>query len=84
MRALFDLDAWSDDAKSLVEAMNDDAAQSFTDQFALSIAVVRHLQLDPQLPAELIPSHWPGHTLRTTYRRFDAAFKTRLNKAFGQ
>ncbi len=84
MHALFDLDAWSDDARWLVEAMNEDAAQGFTYQFALSIAVVRHLQLDPQLPVELIPSHWPGHPLRSTYRRFDAAFKKRLNTAFGQ
>jgi phenylacetic acid degradation operon negative regulatory protein len=45
--------------------------------------VVRHLQLDPLLPAELIPRHWPGHALRSTYRRFDEVFKQRLNNAFG-
>ena len=31
------------------------AADDFTYQFGLSVAVVRHLQLDPLLPAELIP-----------------------------
>jgi phenylacetic acid degradation operon negative regulatory protein len=41
--------------------------------------VVRHLQLDPLLPVELIPDHWPGNTLRNTYRRFDGAFKRRIN-----
>jgi phenylacetic acid degradation operon negative regulatory protein len=48
--------------------------------FALSIAVVRHLQLDPLLPIELIPDHLPGHALRSTYRRFDDAFKRRMNE----
>ena len=58
--------------------------ERFTYQFALSIAVVRHLQLDPLLPAELIPNRWPGRTLRSTYRRFDEAFKQRMNDAFRQ
>jgi phenylacetic acid degradation operon negative regulatory protein len=88
MRSLFSLDGWADDARRLVDAMNDeldgDAPGSFTYQFALSVAVVRHLQLDPLLPVELIPNDWPGHRLRSTYRRFDAAFKKRMNAAFRQ
>jgi phenylacetic acid degradation operon negative regulatory protein len=56
----------------------------FTRQFALSIAVVRHLQLDPLLPAALTPDRWPGQALRERYRRFDKAFKHRLNRAFRQ
>lgn len=94
MRSLFALDAWADDARILIDAMKDefaavptvrnDATESFTYQFALSIAVVRHLQLDPQLPVELIPARWPGHALRSTYRRFDEAFKQRMNSAFRQ
>jgi phenylacetic acid degradation operon negative regulatory protein len=90
MRSLFSLDEWTDDARALIEAMNvtlkaskrDDSTESFTYEFALSIAVVRHLQLDPLLPVELIPDHWPGHTLRSTYRSFDNAFKQRMNSAF--
>jgi len=88
VRSLFALGEWADDAAALAEAMNmapnerDDSAESFTYEFALSIAVVRHLQLDPLLPAELIPDHWPGHTLRSTYHRFDHAFKGRMNSAF--
>ena len=58
-------------------------ADDLTYQFTLSIAVVRHLQLDPLLPAELLPPHWPAHALRSTYRRFDEVFKQRLNNAFG-
>jgi phenylacetic acid degradation operon negative regulatory protein len=90
MRSLFSLDEWTDDAGVLIEAMNvalrtskrDDSTDSFTYEFALSIAVVRHLQLDPLLPVELIGGQWPGHTLRSTYRRFDEAFKRRMSSAF--
>jgi phenylacetic acid degradation operon negative regulatory protein len=88
VRFLFALDDWAADARRLTAAMRDELdtealdVDDFTYQFALSIAVVRHLQLDPVLPAELIPQDWPGHTLRSTYRRFDEAFKRRLNSAF--
>lgn len=90
MRSLFALDGWAGDAKVLIDAMeialsgdgSDDSAESFTDEFALSIAVVRHLQLDPLLPAELVQDQWPGYVLRSTYRRFDTAFKSRMNKVF--
>ncbi|MBX9641082.1 MAG: transcriptional regulator [Mycobacteriaceae bacterium] len=90
MRSLFALDGWADDARVLIDAMEialtgqarNDSADSFTYEFALSIAVIRHLQLDPLLPAELVEDHWPGNALRSIYRRFDAAFKTRMNKVF--
>jgi phenylacetic acid degradation operon negative regulatory protein len=86
VRSLFSLDEWADDARVLIEAMDvalkasarDESTETITYEFALSIAVVRHLQLDPLLPAELIGDHWPGHTLRSTYRRFDRAFKQRI------
>nr|WP_232070617.1 PaaX family transcriptional regulator C-terminal domain-containing protein [Mycobacterium lacus] len=90
VRTLFYLDGWEDDARVLIEAMNealdsrarDDSSDSFTYAFALSIAVVRHLQLDPLLPVELIGDHWPGPMLRSTYHRFDDAFKRRMSGAF--
>jgi phenylacetic acid degradation operon negative regulatory protein len=92
VRSLFSLEAWADDAVRLIEAMDDeleieparqaDQAASFTHQFALSVAAVRHLQLDPLLPTEFTPDGWPGPGLRGTYRRFDGAFKRRLNNAF--
>ncbi len=90
MRSLFSLDEWADDASALIEAMNvelkpsnrDDSTENVRYEFKLSIAVVRHLQLDPLLPVELIGDHWPGHTLRDTYHRFDHAFKERMNGAF--
>lgn len=88
VRSLFSLDEWATSARSFARAMRQEidreavGADDFTYQFALSVAVVRHLQLDPLLPAELIPEKWPGHDLRSTYRRFYAVFNQRLNKAF--
>ncbi len=81
MRSLFDLDVWSRDARRLVAAMTtelDGEADDFRYLFLLSVAAVRHLQLDPMLPDELNPDDWPGHELRNTYRRFDEFFKRRL------
>ena len=84
MRSLFGLDDWAVDAHRLALAMREEldveavGAEDFAYEFALSVAVVRHLQLDPLLPAELIPKDWPGHDLRSTYRHFDEVFKRRL------
>jgi phenylacetic acid degradation operon negative regulatory protein len=88
VRSLFNLDDWVADARRFSRAMHDEvdaeavAADDFVYWFALSVAVVRHLQLDPLLPAEFLPEHWPGHDLRSAYRRFDEVFKQRLNTAF--
>ncbi|MGH3541429.1 MAG: PaaX family transcriptional regulator C-terminal domain-containing protein [Mycobacterium sp.] len=92
LRSLFCLDVWAEDARMLIAAMDDeldpagqhDTTASFRFQFALSIAVMRHLQLDPLLPAELTPDEWPGQTVRSAYRAFDSAFKQRLSSVFGE
>jgi phenylacetic acid degradation operon negative regulatory protein len=93
VRSLFSLDAWSQDARRLTTAMDaqldgtpyeGDEIATLTYQFALSIAVVRHLQLDPLLPAPFVPDDWPAAALRSSYRRFDNAFKRRMNRAFRQ
>ncbi|MDT5148149.1 MAG: phenylacetic acid degradation operon negative regulatory protein [Mycobacterium sp.] len=90
VRSLFGADEWTVDAEALIEAMTapleqgvrDDSTKGFADEFALLIAAVRHLQIDPLLPVEIVGDDWPGHRLRMTYRRFDAAFKQRLNGIF--
>lgn len=88
VRSLFNSDDWAVDAQRLTAAMRDEIdveavdADDFTYQFALSITVVRHLERDPLLPAELMPDEWPGPDLRVNYRRFDEVFKQRLNTAF--
>jgi phenylacetic acid degradation operon negative regulatory protein len=88
VRSLFDLEDWADDAHRLTQAMGDEldaevsGADDFAYRFALSVAVVRHLQLDPLLPKEFTPKDSPAHELRNTYRRFDEVFKQLLNNAF--
>jgi phenylacetic acid degradation operon negative regulatory protein len=88
VRSLFSLDDWAADARRLTRALRDEvdaeavAVADFAYWFTLSVAAVRHLQLDPLLPAELIRQEWPGQDLRNVYRRFNEVFKQRLNNAF--
>jgi phenylacetic acid degradation operon negative regulatory protein len=90
MRSLFGLDDWTTDARRLSRALRDEldteaaGADDFAYWFGLSVAVVRHLQLDPLLPDELIPAEWPGAELRESYRRFNEVFQQRLNTAFSR
>jgi len=37
--------------------------------------VLRHLQADPLLPDELLPSTWPGRSLRETYDGWDRHYR---------
>lgn len=80
--SLWDLDGWAARARLLAARLAD--LQGDLDRldlsvlgpgFVLSAAVLRHLQADPLLPAELLGDDWPGDDLRRTYERFDAAFK---------
>lgn len=86
VRSLFNLDDWAADARRLTRAVRDEvdaeSADDFAYWFGLSVAVVRHLQLDPMLPAEFIGDDWPGPDLRSAYRRFDELFKRHLNNSF--
>jgi phenylacetic acid degradation operon negative regulatory protein len=88
VRSLFSLDDWASDAQRLTVALRDEtdaeavAADDFAYWFALSVTVVRHLQLDPLLPGEFIGTQWPGQDLRSAYRHFDEVFKQRLSSAF--
>jgi phenylacetic acid degradation operon negative regulatory protein len=94
LKSLFSLDVWAHNATRLINAMDmeldvgapteEEKISRFTYEFALSVAVVRHLQLDPLLPDELLPTTWPANTLRSTYRRLDDTFKSRMTNAFRQ
>jgi phenylacetic acid degradation operon negative regulatory protein len=87
--ALFDLAAWATNAERLIAAIDDELdagpPEAVTDvltfRFLLSVAVIRHLQLDSHLPAQLLPPDWPAERLRADYRRYDAAFKHDLTAA---
>ena len=46
-------------------------------RFAIAAAMVRHLQADPVLPAELLPGDWPGDDLRARYADFAALMMAR-------
>lgn len=88
VRSLFSLQHWAVDARRIIRALCDEieteavATDDFAYWFALSVAAVRHLQLDPLLPAEFVPRDWPGQGLRSAYRRFDEVYKQRLSTAF--
>jgi phenylacetic acid degradation operon negative regulatory protein len=88
IRSLFSLDDWATDARRLTRALRDEVdaeavgVEDFAYWFGLSVTVVRHLQLDPLLPDELIPDEWPGRGLRGAYRQFNEVFQQRLNTIF--
>ena len=78
---LWDLPAWSSHARDLLrdlEALAPDGPEALAPGFELSAAVLRHLQADPLLPAELLPADWPGTPLRATYDAWDARYRTTL------
>jgi phenylacetic acid degradation operon negative regulatory protein len=78
---LWDLAAWADRARRLLEAMatlSPDTASALAPGFELSASVLRHLQADPLLPDELLPARWPGAPLRAEYDRWDARYRTTL------
>ncbi len=84
--SLWDLGEWAARADALVARITDrpttgpdDLAPGFT----LSAAVLRHLQADPLLPAELLPSDWPGPALRSAYADWDARYR-RVLRAWGR
>jgi len=84
--SLWDLDGWATRARLLVDAIEarptagrDDLARGF----ALSAAVLRHLQADPLLPAALVPDDWPGPALRATYAGWDRRYREVL-RAWGR
>lgn len=82
---LWDLGAWAERARELrsrmaglVGPLEAGDPRGLADGFVLSADVLRHLQADPLLPAELLPADWPGGALRDDYDRYDAAYRAVL------
>lgn len=78
---LWDLVAWAARAERLAAALDRtgpalDAGDpsALPEGFVLSAAVLRHLQSDPLLPADLLPDAWPGPALRAAHRAWRSAF----------
>jgi phenylacetic acid degradation operon negative regulatory protein len=75
---LWDLDRLADTARRLVAALDDASGwleagspEALPDTFLVSVAVVRYLVTEPQLPADLVPEDWPADRLRAAYDRFE-------------
>ena len=65
---LWDLETWTKEGEELLEQL-----ESTTDpapRLAVAAHVVRHLTADPLLPAELLPTTWPGPALRAAYAAY--------------
>jgi phenylacetic acid degradation operon negative regulatory protein len=78
---LWDLAAWAARANELLRrlgALAPDGPEALAPGFELSAAVLRHLQADPLLPAELLPAGWPGGRLRAVYDGWDARYRATL------
>ena len=76
--ALWDLEGWAGRAGELCTRLDRLLPKDPSDLapgFELSAAVLRHLQADPLLPAELLPSIWPGPTLRESYTHWDRRYR---------
>lgn len=87
--ALWDLPTWSATARSLqremaglVDTLQAGDPAALAEGFVTSAAVLRHLQSDPLLPRELLPSRWPGDALRSDYDRYDRAYRAVLRAWF--
>ncbi|MFI0482748.1 PaaX family transcriptional regulator C-terminal domain-containing protein [Actinomadura sp. 9N215] len=76
--ALWDLDAWAAKAHALSTALTE--ATAIAERFTLAAAILRHLVNDPLLPAELLPSGWPGPNLRVQYEHFESEFEQLLSE----
>jgi phenylacetic acid degradation operon negative regulatory protein len=80
---LWDLLAWARHAHALLRglgALAPDGPEALAPGFTLSAAVLRHLQADPLLPAELLPADWPGSRLRAEYDGWDARYRATLRE----
>lgn len=90
-RTLFHLDGWADGARRLLAALeaefdaapfdDGDISATLSYHFTLSIAAVHQLELDPLLPAALLPDDWPAEHLRVRYRAFDELFQRTMEQA---
>jgi phenylacetic acid degradation operon negative regulatory protein len=81
----WDLEGWAARATKLrrrlrvtLPALQNDRSDGLAPGFVLSAAVLRHLQADPLLPAELAPVGWPAAGLRADYDGWDRRYRTVL------
>jgi phenylacetic acid degradation operon negative regulatory protein len=78
---LWGLPGWSDHAEELIRRLDRTPPHDpsvLAPGFVLSASVLRHLQSDPLLPDELVPSNWLGGQLRRAYDTWDTAYREQL------
>ncbi len=82
---LWDLKSWAVRASELRRRLRDTkpalqrgGSDGLAPGFVLSASVLRHLQADPLLPAELAPARWPAAVLRADYDSWDARYRAVL------
>jgi phenylacetic acid degradation operon negative regulatory protein len=78
---LWDVPGWAAEARRLTarfDGAEPDGDASLAAGFMLVAEVFRHLQMDPYLPAELLPADWPGDELRRRHAEFRSAYAVRL------
>jgi phenylacetic acid degradation operon negative regulatory protein len=78
---LFRPERWAERAAELerhlagmTARLGDDGHAVVADAFVAGAAALRHIGTDPLLPAELLPSDWPGGSLRVRYAEYQRAF----------
>ena len=72
---------WATGAEELLALLEAHAPREWSDLapgFELSASVLRHLQLDPLLPRQLLPESWPGERLRKAYADWDRRYRRLL------
>jgi phenylacetic acid degradation operon negative regulatory protein len=78
---LWDLPGWAAEARRLTTKFNgvqSVGTTSLAAGFMLVAEVFRHLQMDPCVPAELLPADWPGDELRQRHTAFRSTYALRL------
>ena len=83
---LWDLAGWAARARDLLgrlEHLPPTDPALLAPGFELSAAVLRLLQADPLLPADLLPGDWPGPGLRNAYDAWDRRYRSVL-RAWGR
>jgi phenylacetic acid degradation operon negative regulatory protein len=58
----------------MTERLGGESHDVVADAFVAGAAALRHVGTDPLLPAELLPSDWPGESLRARYAEYQRAF----------
>lgn len=84
---LWNLHTWSSSALELRREMAGLLARLVANDvtalqpgFVVAATVLRHLNQDPQLPAELLPRDWQGERLRGDYEAYDLEYSALLRR----